>query len=67
MLDPSVRGAYEAGFSHGEQDMLNKCIAAVETYAEERLTVTKKPNIIEDITAALHVAVNRLRALQEKP
>jgi len=53
-------------FAAGQRDMLAKCIAAVEAYAEERLTVTKKPNMSEDITAALHVAVNRLRALQEK-
>ena len=48
------------------EDMLAKCITALEAYAEQRLTVTKKPNMSEDITAALRVAVNRLRALQEK-
>ena len=69
MTDPfdASRFAYEAGFGSGERDMLAKCIAAVETYAEERLTVTKNPKMSEDITAALRVAVKRLRALQEKP
>jgi hypothetical protein len=55
-----------AGYEQGQRDMLAKCIAAVEAYAEERLIVTKNPNMSEDITAALRVAVNKLRALQEK-
>ena len=54
-------------YQQGQRDMLAKCIAALEAYAEDRLTVTKKPNMSEDITAALRVAVNRLRSLQEKP
>ena len=54
-------------YLQGQRDMLARCIASVETYAEERLTVTKNPNMSDDITAALRVAVNRLRALQEKP
>jgi len=49
------------------QDMLAKCIEVVANYAEERLVRTRHPNRSEDITAALRVATNRLRALQEKP
>ena len=69
MTDPfdAARVAYEAGFGSGERDMLAKCIQAVEAYAEQRLTVTEKPNMSEDITAALRIAVNRLRSLHEKP
>ena len=51
--------------SAARRDMLAKCIAAVEAYADERLAVTKNPNMSEDITSALRVAANRLRALQE--
>ena len=56
---------WEEGRQQGEADMLAKCIAAVEAYADERLAVTKNPNMSEDITSALRVAANRLRALQE--
>jgi len=48
-------------------DMLAECIEVVANYAEERLVKTNHPNRSEDITAALRVAANRLRALQEKP
>ena len=42
---------------------LLEAIAAVEAYADERLVVTKHPNMSEDITAALRAAATRLRAL----
>ena len=37
----------------------------MEAYADERLAVTKNANMSEDITSALRVAANRLRALQQ--
>lgn len=62
MSNHGDRWEYQAG----QRDMLAKCIAAVEAYAGERLAVTKNPNMSEDITSALRVAANRLRALKEK-
>jgi len=38
--------------------------AVVEAYADERLIKTKHPNLSEDITAALRVAVKRIDALR---
>jgi hypothetical protein len=46
---------------------IRDCIEVVHKYAEERLVKTKHYNLSDDITAALRVAANRLRAIQAKP
>lgn len=38
------------------------CAQAIEQYADERLVKTQRPNMSEDITAALRTAATRIRA-----
>jgi len=55
-----VDGVDEVSYRRG----LDAAREAVAAYANERLALTKHPNMSEDITAALRVAASRIDALR---
>lgn len=66
-IDFMLAKAHDYGERTGHAAGVQAARDAVAAYADERLVVTKHPNMSEDITAALRVAVARIDALRGEP